>query len=162
MILSPKLLIDVCVARPVSTRILNHYADIYPSLRVEHLTDIYRQSRCDSSWVPSLAKEGGWIIITADKGKDKHKPMLPQLCRDYKVTCVLMSSSLHGKGVAMHQEVLNEVLRNITPIYKAPLGTVISIGQIQEKGGFVKFAFRINRPGKPQISLGSFLENPDC
>jgi hypothetical protein len=72
-----------------------------------------------------------------------------------------MTDTLHKKGVNMHQEVLHEILRNIEPIYRAPAGTVISIGQIQEKGGIVKFAFRINRPGKPQISLGLFLENPN-
>lgn len=161
MTISPKLLIDVCVAPTVSKKTSDHYASIYPSIKVEPLINHYRQNRCDSVWIRSLAHEGGWIIVSADKGKDKRKPALPQLCREYKVTCVIMSSSLHQKGGAMHQEVLNEILRNIASIYRAPLGTIISIGQIQEKGGLVKFAFRINRPGKTQISLSSFLEDPD-
>ena len=160
MILSPKLFIDTCVAKPLSNRILNYYTAVYPSIQITHLTDFYRQSRCDSKWLPNLANEGGWIAVSADHGRDKTKPSLPQLCRDYKVSCVLMTDTLHKKGQMMHQEVLHEILRNIKPIYAAPPGTVISIGQIQERGGIVKFAFRINRVGKPQISLGSFLQNP--
>jgi len=160
VILSPKLFIDTCVAKPLSNRILNHYKSVYPSIQITHLTDFYRQSRSDSVWLPNLADEGGWIAVSADLGRDKKKPSLPQLCRDYGVTSVLMTDTLHKKGVNMHQEVLHEILRNIEPIYKAPAGTVISIGQTQEKGGIVKFALRINRPGKPQISLATLLENP--
>jgi len=112
-------------------------------------------------WVKNLAQEGGWIGVSADKGKDKKKPRLPDLCREYGLTCVVMTNSLHQKGVASHQEVLHEILRNIEAIYRAPNGTIISIGQMQERGGIVKFALRINRPQRPQISLGAFLENPN-
>lgn len=161
MTLRPKLLIDVCVAPRASDKIVNFYTHIYPSLRIVPLIEIYRQNRSDAVWVKSLALEGGWIVVSADKGKDRKKPRLPQLCRDYRVTCVIMSSSLQNKGSATHQEVLHAILENIMPIYKAPGGTVISIGQIQEKGGLVRFAFRINRPKRPQISLSSFLETPN-
>jgi hypothetical protein len=108
--------------------------------------------------VPDLARKGGWVIITADKGTDRKKPSLPQLCREYKITCVAMTNSLAQKGTAMHQEVLHEIIRNIAAIYKAPLGTVISIGQTGQHGALIKFAFRVNRPGKPQISLETLLE----
>lgn len=122
MIPGPKLFIDACVARPLNHRILVHYRSVFPALQITHLTDVYRQSRCDSVWVKNLAAEGGWIVITADHGRDKSQPMLPQLCGEYGLTCVTMTSTLHQKGVAMHQAVLHEILRNMEPIYRGACG----------------------------------------
>jgi hypothetical protein len=155
VIVNPKLFVDACVARPTSFKVLDHYKQVYPSLRVEHLTDKFRQSRCDSVWIKTLASEGGWIVITADRGKDKSKPSLPRLCEEYGITCVTMTKSVAEKGSGTHLEVLHEVLRNAEPIYRTPPGTIISLGM--ESGEIIRFAFRINRPKKPQISLAAFL-----
>lgn len=127
-------------------------------MQIQHLTDYYRASRCDSVWVKNLASEGGWIAISHDQGHDKTRPKLPVLCREYGLTCILMSSALHQQGVKMHMEVIHEVLRNAEAIYKAPPGSVIKLCQTQERGGIVKFMFRVTRKDGPPVSLGVFLD----
>ena len=113
MILSPKLFIDQCIAHPIAIRLVNHYSPAYPSIKVRHLLDEYRQSRCDSVWLPNLAKEGGWIVVSKDRGqhpKSGGKPSLPELCIEYRVTCIAFTGGLSNAKSVDHQEALDEVM----------------------------------------------------
>jgi PIN domain-containing protein len=160
VILSPKIFLDECVAHPIAVRLVSHYSPAHPSIEVRHLFDEYRKSRCDSVWVPNLARQGGWIVITKDRGKHTiagkvRKPRLPELCVAYGVTCVTFTGKLgHAKATEI-QEAIDEVMRNIEPIYAAPAGTIIKIGMDFAKGNIKRYVLRVG-----QRSLGSFLEGP--
>lgn len=39
-------------------------------------------------------KKGGWIILTADRGKKNRQMKLPQICLESKITHILMGSSI--------------------------------------------------------------------
>lgn len=157
MILSPKIFLDQCVAYPIAVRLTNHYSPAYPSMKVRHLLDEYRAGRCDSVWLPNLAQEGGWIIVSKDLGRHSKaggKPSLPELCAQYGVTCVALTGKLGNAKAAEHQEALDEVMRNVAPIYQAPKGTIIKLGMDYLKGGIKRYALRVR-----QRSLGVFLES---
>jgi hypothetical protein len=159
VILSPKIFLDECIAHPIAPRLQQHYLPAYPSLKVRHLLEEYRAHRCDSVWVPNLAKQGGWIVITKDRGKHGtagklRKPRLPELCVEYKVTCVAISNKLGHAKAAEIQEAIGEVMVNIEPIYAAPPGTIIKLGIEFSTGNIKSYRLRVGN-----VSLGSFLES---
>ena len=157
MILSPKIFLDECIAHPIAARLLHYYTPAYPSLKVRHLFEEYRAKRCDSVWVPNLAEQGGWIIITKDRGKHSSqgksgKPRLPDLCIEYKITCVAISNKLGHAKAAEIQEAIDEAMRNIQAIYAAPAGTIVKLGIEYTKGDIKHYSLRVGN-----VSLGSFL-----
>jgi hypothetical protein len=79
---------------------------------------------------------------------------LPDLCGQYGVTCVAFTGKLGNAKASEHQEALDEVMRNIAPIYQAPKGTIIKLGMDYLKGGIKRYALRVR-----QRSLGIFLES---
>jgi hypothetical protein len=126
-------------------------------MKIRHLLDEYRENRCDSVWLPNLAQQGGWIVISKDRGrhsKAKGKPSLPELCAQYGVTCVAFTGKLGNAKATEHQEALDEVMRNVAPIYQAQKGTIIKLGMDYLKGGIKRYALRVKQQG-----LGAFLES---
>jgi hypothetical protein len=60
-----------------------------------HVVSKYRQGIVDEELIPKVAAEGGWTVITSDKGRqpgDKHK--MPQLCLDFGVRHVMVSQTI--------------------------------------------------------------------
>ncbi len=158
MILSPKIFLDQFLAYPIAARLVHYYSPAYPSIKVRHLIDEYRANRCDSVWLPNLAQQGGWIVVSKDRGRHKigkgGKPSLPILCDQYGVTCVAFTGKLGNTVATEHQEALDEVMRNIGVIYQAPKGTIIKLGMDYARGGIKRYALRVK-----QRSLGVFLES---
>ena len=53
----------------------------------------------DTIWIPQLAAEEGWIVVSADRGK--HSPTgekLPEICSAFGVTHITLSSALSKRG----------------------------------------------------------------
>ena len=69
------------------------------NLQTTHLQDSLRSGLRDEDWIPKL-KDEGWIVISADRGsrgsRSKGKS-LPLVCRDNRITHVLISGSLHNR-----------------------------------------------------------------
>jgi hypothetical protein len=59
----------------------------------------------------------------------------------------------HAKATEI-QEAIGEVMRNIEPIYTAPVGTIIKLGMDFAPGNIKRYALRVG-----QRSLGTFLES---
>jgi len=67
----------------------------------EHTVDKFGQGQKDEDWIPKLGSEGGWVVITADAGKQsKRGHKLPDLCREFHVTHLILSSKLHHKSAS--------------------------------------------------------------
>lgn len=63
-----------------------------------HLIDKYAAGDKDEDWIPKLRVEGGWVVITADAGKNsKVGQKLPDLCVIHQVTHIILKGQFHHK-----------------------------------------------------------------
>jgi hypothetical protein len=68
------------------------------SADIAHLLSKYPQGTPDRVWIPDLAREGGWVVVTSDGGKQSKKSeKLPLICHAHYVTHVVLSVGLHKK-----------------------------------------------------------------
>lgn len=64
-----------------------------PKPRLLHIFDIADPGAKDDQWVPSLGK-APCLVVTADRG-GRGLPRLPEVCRRYKKTHILLSARTH-------------------------------------------------------------------
>lgn len=68
-------------------------------LTVALLTDMFKSGEGDEVWIPRIAVEKKWVIVTQDKGRKpkekgriaRNSNKLPRLCLEYGVTHILVS-----------------------------------------------------------------------
>lgn len=89
-------LFDECIGKPVMLQLRQL---VSTDSQFVHICDYYRQGIKDTDWIPRIAAEGRWVVITSDGGKGSKKgEKLPDLCRAHSLTHVVLSSSLHQKS----------------------------------------------------------------
>jgi hypothetical protein len=88
-----KLLFDECLGKPLLKDIAALLSWENPPPTIHHLLDYFSSRTHDDIWIPKVV-DGGWVIITSDQGKQSNRAKLPQICLEYKITHILMSSSL--------------------------------------------------------------------
>lgn len=89
-----RFLFDECIGKPVMESIRQL---VQSAAAFAHICDYLNQGVLDAEWVPRIAADGGWVVITADGGKQsKRGNKLPDLCRHYGITHVVLSAKLHG------------------------------------------------------------------
>jgi hypothetical protein len=92
-----RFLFDECIGKPLMLELQSMVA---PDSEFRHIVDTFRAGEKDEIWIPRLGAEGDWIVITADAGThSKRGRKLPQLCREYSVTHVVLSRTLHQRTV---------------------------------------------------------------
>ena len=89
-----KLLFDENFGRPLVEALKQLLSFTREAVEVRHIIELRHGGRADNEWVPEVAGED-WLVLTCDRGK-RAGPKLPQLCRDARVTHVLISGSLHN------------------------------------------------------------------
>jgi len=81
-------------------------------LEFAHITKLFEggSGMLDSEWVPKIAGEGRWIVITADQGRrgSQKGGKLPRLCLEYKITHLLLSASVHALNSQAKQDAIFE------------------------------------------------------
>lgn len=92
---------DECLSKPVVENQITQSLRLYGSdADVAHLLSKFKSQTPDGVWVPKLANEGGWIVISTDRGKhSKKSEKLPLICRAYGVSHVLLSGKLHSRNM---------------------------------------------------------------
>ena len=92
---SVKFMFDECLGEPMMEKL----RQIVPGTRhFAHVVSYFRRGVTDDVWIPELAKEGGWVIVSGDRGRGSAKGgKLPLLCMQYKITHVLLSATLQNK-----------------------------------------------------------------
>ena len=92
---------DECLSKPVVEREITQSSRLYGSdADVAHLLSKFESQTPDRVWVPQLATEGGWIVISTDRGRhSKKSEKLPLICRAYGVSHVLLSGKLHSRNM---------------------------------------------------------------
>ena len=92
---APRFLIDECIGKPSMMALKALVPD---DLEFAHICDIFGQGAQDKDWIPQIAEEGRWVVITSDGGKKSNRGgKLPRLCEENGITHVVMSPSLHSK-----------------------------------------------------------------
>ncbi len=95
---TPKFLFDECLPRPVvESHIVDSLRLFGAGAEIAHLLSRFPPGTPDRDWIPQIAREG-WIIVTADAGKQSKKSeKLPIICREQRVTHVILSRALHKR-----------------------------------------------------------------
>ena len=89
-----KILFDENFGKPLVLA-LARFLDWYDEpVEITHLFQFANASEKDEVWIPRISA-GGWLLITADKGKRCGGRKLPEVCRDHGVSHVLLSTAIH-------------------------------------------------------------------
>jgi hypothetical protein len=108
---------------------------VSPSRPFTHVLDVFEQGTTDDVWVPQMSKEGVWVVISSDRGRQSGLgAKLPLLCKEHKITHVLLSSALHKKKSHEKVAVLALVWAEIERAATAPPGTRFKLRLRQSKG----------------------------
>jgi hypothetical protein len=99
--LSVRFFFDECLSKPIVECDLVRSLKLYGSdAEIAHLLSRFPQGCKDPYWIPKLAHETGWIVITCDQGKNSKKSeKLPEICRAFGVTHVSLSRGLHKRNM---------------------------------------------------------------
>ena len=89
-----KLLFDENFGKPLVEALKQLLSFTREAVEVQHIIELRHGGVPDTDWVPTVAGSD-WLVLTCDRGKSAG-PKLPQLCRDARVTHVLISGSLHN------------------------------------------------------------------
>ena len=154
-----RFLFDECLARPVVENQVVQLFRLYGAENeVAHLFTKFDPGTKDEVWIPQLASEGGWIIITTDQGKQSKKGQkLPEICREFRVTHIMLSTKLHTRNMYTKVLAIQHCLPSIMDVVTSPPGS----GFLLQLSGADKFCLKkrtealppLNRTTGPQKSL---------
>lgn len=98
-----RFFVDECLPPQLAdTYLLPHVELSSLAAEVRHYVDKFGPNSKwkDKDFIPELARDKRWIVLTADKGaKSTYKESMRTLCRIHKVTLVWISSHLHKSGL---------------------------------------------------------------
>lgn len=116
---------DECLSRPaVETQIAGMLSIYGANVVVAHLCTKYSSGIKDRVYIPALAKEGGWIIITSDRGSHSiASDKLPLICQAFRVTHVMLSPGLAKRTMYYRTMAIQHCLPDLIACGSAPPGT---------------------------------------
>jgi PIN like domain len=127
-----RFLFDECIGKPLMESILGL---VMTDAEFVHITDYFSQGVKDPDWIPRLAAEGGWVVISADAGKQSKKgDKLPELCWEFGITHVLLSTKLHLRSSAVKASAIASMWNQIEPLTKATPGSRYLLRYKETKG----------------------------
>ena len=110
-----RIMFDECITQGVATFVCDFLRLYDPPIEGVFLVDYLRgQGQRDVVWAKQLQAEGGWRVITADRGK-RHKnqqkrladgPDLHRILPECGITAVFLSSSLHSYKMAQKAQAI--------------------------------------------------------
>lgn len=126
-----KVFFDECIGKPMIESLVSRLGSTPYQLEVKHLVDIHKSGTPDDVWIPTLAG-GDWIVITADRGRKSSTKKLPDICKENRITHVMLSASIHSKN---SQEKLDAILAVWQELIQIPSGSRFLLRQ-KPGGGF--------------------------
>jgi hypothetical protein len=109
------------------------------SLKTYSVVEIQRSGIADKVWIPKIASEGGWIVVSADRGKsnrEKFSEKLPYLCRAHRVTHVLLSARVHELTLFAKGQALVAIWPEFLKVKSALAGTRFMLKKRDRGDGF--------------------------
>jgi hypothetical protein len=148
-----KLFFDECVSSPRLIRALQQfYTDVDGNCEAEfvRLQERFVSGEGDEAWLNQLSGEGGWIVITKDRGKSGG-PKLPSICPQLKITHVAMIGLLEQANVEAWKQAFVDVWQTLKLAPLLPPGTKI------------KFRYVTTEPPRAALFVGnSLLKCPEA
>jgi hypothetical protein len=106
----------------------------------KHIKEFQQQGIVDEKWVPDIAKDKCWIIISADRSKQKSKgEKLRTVCKRHDVTLVELSQKIHHLPTTQKIGIILTIWPDLMKVAGAPPGTRFLI------------RFKGSKPGGPII-----------
>ena len=162
MTLPIRFLFDECLGRPVVERQIVDSLKLYGAdADVTHLCSKFPPGTKDIKWIPAIAQEGGWVVVTADRGKHSKKDeKLPYICRDFGVTHVTLSCGLHRRNMYYKYLAISSCWPALLDAASHPPGTGFSLSMYRGKFRFRKTMEPLaEHPGKTHQEM-LFDPNP--
>ena len=129
---APRFLFDECLGKPSVAQL---QASLRSTPNCAHLCDFFASGTLDNDWIPQIATEGGWIVITSDAGRKTNKGgKLPRLCKEFGITHVILTAALHRKPAAEKVAALVLAWDRIEALAAEPAGSRFKLGYWAEKG----------------------------
>ena len=101
-----------------------------------HVISHFKSGIHDDVWIPKLGEDGGWVVISADRGKGSSKGgKLPELCKEHKVTHVLLSGKLHQKKSHEKISAIGLLWGEISKLHLEPPGSCFIMRMVTSKKG---------------------------
>jgi hypothetical protein len=147
---------DECLSRPVVESDLVRSLSLYgSSAEIAHLLTKFGGGGVkDPEWVPILAHETGWIVISADQGKNSKKSeKLPEICRAYGVTHAILSRGLHKRNMYYKSLAIVSLWGKLHALADEPRGGGYRITMTGETASFR--LVRVSEPPKASEILDS-------
>jgi PIN like domain len=90
-----------------------------------HILDFQKQGVLDEEWIPRIAKEGGWIVVTSDRGRrgPKKGAKLPIVCKRHGVTHIALSATVVKKSSFEKLGIILQVWPEMKKLADAPKGS---------------------------------------
>lgn len=91
-----RLLIDECLPRKlISSYLHNHINLSNDGVSAVHITEHLGSGKKDSAWVPKIAGDRRWCVLSVDKGShSQRRDALPIVCAEAEITLIRLSPSL--------------------------------------------------------------------
>jgi hypothetical protein len=138
-----RFLFDECISRPiVEAQVAQSIALYGADATVAHFLSRYPCGVKDPIWIPEIAKEGGWVIVSMDRGThSKKSERLPIICRAFRVTHVMLSRGLEKRTMFYRATAIEACWPDLIAAAQEPPGTgyVLSMHHARST---VSFRFR--------------------
>lgn len=116
-----RLIFDECLGRNVIPHLLPLVSN---DVEICHMSTRFPYGTLDPNWVPVLGIEGGWVVVTADNGKNSNLGnKLPDLCAEHKVTHIILSSKLHDKKSREKISWIAAAWTHVETVFGSPAGS---------------------------------------
>jgi hypothetical protein len=150
-----KLIFDECLSAPILESLKSFLQTAGVSLTFKGIVEHQRSGVTDKDWIPKIALEGGWVVISSDRGKrrggEPPDEKLPFLCRKFRVTHVLLSGSIHSEKAFVKGQAIVAVWRELLTVTSATRGTRFQIKKNSSGTGY----FLYNEDAKERVKVDS-------
>ena len=135
-----QFLFDECIGKPAMLQLKKI---VTSDTTFAHVCDYFSQGTPDNVWVPKIAEEGNWIVISGDAGRNPSKGgKLPRLCREHKITHVILTSTLHEKPTAEKIGALAMMWKEIEATVESPPGSRFKLRYKTFKRGAIRLVLQ--------------------
>lgn len=135
-----KLIFDECLSEPVVEALRPFLERVGVKLTLQAVVKYQRDAVPDKEWIPAIAREGGWIVISSDRGmrnkRERFDEKLPYLCRAHRVTHVLLSGTIHNLNAFGKGQAIVAVWRELVATADATRGTRFKLKMRERRDGF--------------------------
>lgn len=149
MIARARLLFDENFGKPLIAALKQLAIVCREPTEISHILDFYLEGEApDDIWIPRLQED--WIIISADRARRCGGPKLPELCKAFGRTHVLLSKTLHHMKQFQKTRAIIGVWPELLKLANVPRGSCYSLRKAGSSGNTILVLRSVGTsPSKP-------------